>query len=174
METKTKYIAVVALSLDGKIAPEQNADSNWTSSEDKTFLHSILDKCDLIIVGRKTYEIAEKPLSKRKCIVLSGKSFGFEFKNENLTYCNPTEDLKGYIKEKKYHSVVILGGAQTYTYCLENKMIDEIFITIEPLTFGTGLPLFDQQKPKMVKWLLLSSKQLNPAGALLLHYQRID
>jgi dihydrofolate reductase len=72
------YIAVAAVTIDGKIARHPAHFSNWTSKEDKSFLHEFLDACDCIIVGRKTYELAKEPLSKRRCVVLTRRVKGIE------------------------------------------------------------------------------------------------
>jgi riboflavin biosynthesis pyrimidine reductase len=59
-----KYIAIAAITLDGKIAKHSKHFSSWTSKEDKQFLHAILDACDVIIVGNSTYQMAKKPFTK--------------------------------------------------------------------------------------------------------------
>ena len=66
-----KYIAIAAVTLDGKIAKNKDHVSDWTSPEDKVFMRALLDKSDVIIVGNNTYKTAIAPLSKRNCIVLS-------------------------------------------------------------------------------------------------------
>ena len=166
----SKYIAVVAITIDGKIAKNSHHFSNWTCKEDKDFLHTILDTCEAVLVGNSTYKMALKPLSKRSCIVLTRS-----FKSENqplLTYCNPAiESLKDIIKKNKYKKICVLGGTQIYSYCLEHNLIDELYLTIEPLTFGPGLPLFETKKTS--QWRLKSSKQLNKRGSILLHYVKI-
>jgi dihydrofolate reductase len=72
----------------------------------------------------------------------------------------------GYVK------VAILGGAQTYQYCLDRGLLDEIYLTIEPLTFSSGINLFSSVKPKIRKWNLVAVKKLNRLGTILLHYRR--
>src|ERR1035437_1290773 len=109
---KPTYIAIAAITLDGKIAKGPNHMSDWTSKEDKVFMRALLDKCDVIIVGNNTYKTAIAPLSKRNCIVLthskvlppmgegvpqSGTDEGF------LTYINPQKsDIKKLIRDCKY------------------------------------------------------------------------
>ena len=52
----------------------------------------------------------------------------------------------------------------------ERRLLDEIFITIEPLIFGRGKDMFVGGN-KTTELCLLSVKQLNIRGTLLLHYQ---
>lgn len=199
-----KFIAIAAMTIDGKIARDSHHMSNWTSKEDKVFMRGLLNKCDVIVVGNNTYKTAIKPLSKRNCIVLtrtlppsppfqggvsrlpSGRGGWSKYvfqKSPNLLYCNPAKtDIKKLIKEKKYRNVAILGGAQTYTYCLQNNLLDELYLTIEPVVFGEGINLFS---PPLVRggagemlhyynFKLFYIKKLNKQGSLLLHYKKTE
>ncbi|MDO8575841.1 MAG: dihydrofolate reductase family protein [bacterium] len=68
--------------------------------------------------------------------------------------------------------MAVLGGTQTYTYFLENDLLDEIYLTIEPVVFGRGLNLFESSKGINASFHLESTKQLNDNGSLLLHYAK--
>lgn len=166
-----KIIAIVAISIDGKIAIHSKHFSDWTSLEDKDFLHSRLDKCDVIVVGNNTYKTAKKPLSKRNCIVLTSSVNTISKKSNNLVYCNP-KNTKLLDLISAYKLVAVLGGTQTYTYCLENNLLNELFVTIEPLVFGRGLNIFHSEKIKTIPFQLISIKKLNDLGSLLLHYKK--
>lgn len=167
---KSTYIAIAATTIDGRIAKHSKHFSSWTSVEDKNFLHAILDTCDVILVGRATYDMAKKPLSKRNCIVLTRDTNGK--KNlPGLTYLNPAKkSLAQLVKKCGYKKIGILGGEQIYSYCLEKNLLDELFLTIEPVSFGYGLSLFKTKK--LAAWKLKSIKKLNNKGSLLLHYLR--
>jgi len=170
----SKYTAIAAITLDGKIAKSKNHMSDWTSPEDKVFMRGILDKSDVIIVGNNTYKTAVRPLSKRNCIVFSRSANQPVKKSANLTYCNPANiNLRQLIKDKKYKTVAILGGAQTYAWCLENNLLDEIYLTIEPVVFGRGINLFENKKFLNKYFKLASVKKLNHKGSLLLNYKRV-
>ena len=75
------------------------------------------------------------------------------------------------MEKQGYRKVCVLGGAQTYSYFLEKNLVDEIFLTIEPIVFGSGLPMFDT-KQELTDFELVDSKKLNEKGSLLLHYKR--
>ncbi len=166
-----KYVAIAAVTLDGKIAKHSKHFSSWTSKEDKDFLHKELDKSDVIIVGNSTYKTAIKPLSKRNCIVFSKSGGRMNRKSENLIYVNPAKiDIKKLIRKKGYKKIAILGGAQTYAYCLKNNMLDELYLTIEPIVFGQGLSLFESNSIFTKHFKLLSVKKLNSHGSILLKY----
>lgn len=170
-----KYIAIAAVTLDGKIAKGPNHPSDWTSPEDKRFMRSLLNKCDVIIVGNNTYKIAKKPLTKRNCIVFSRSEGRINRKSGNLMYINPAKvDVKRLINKLGYKKIALLGGAQTYAYCLKNNLLDEIYLTIEPIVFGEGINLFTNDIAVEAKFKLVSIKKLNKRGSLLLKYQKVD
>lgn len=166
-----RCIAIAATTIDGKIALDAGHFSDWTSTEDKDFLHKMLDESDVVVVGNNTYKTAIEPLSKRNCIVFTASVRTSERKGDMLTYCNPASSDCIPLMEK-YEKVAILGGTQTYTYFLENDLLDEIYLTIEPLVFGRGLNLFESEKNTQTQFRLESTKRLNDNGSLLLHYIR--
>lgn len=166
---KARYIAIAAITLDGKIGANEHHFSSWTSKEDKKFMRALLDTCDVIIVGNSTYKTAKKPLSKRNCIVLTRSVKTSKRVSENLLYLNTKSiSLRKCIQKAEYTKIAVLGGAQTYSYCLENGMLDELYLTIEPVLFGAGIPLFDG-KFKLRKTKIISTKKLNRQGTLLIH-----
>lgn len=166
---KPNYIAIAATTIDGRIAKHSKHFSSWTSVEDKNFLHAILDTCDVILVGRSTYDMAKKPLSKRNCIVLTRHTENK--KDASVAYLNPArQSLTQLIKKCGYKKIGILGGEQIYSYCLDKNLLDELFLTIEPVSFGYGLSLFKNKKT--THWKLKSIKKLNQKGSLLLHYTK--
>lgn len=168
-----KYILLAAVTLDGKIARHDNHFTNWTSREDKQHLRNILDKCDVIIVGNKTYKTAYHRLRKRNCIVFTRTVKNTKQENARCLYVNAENvDIKSLIAQKKYKNICILGGTSIYSFALENNMVDEIYLTIEPYIFGNGLSLFDAKIKNKRKFKLVSIKKLNSKGSILLQYKR--
>lgn len=174
MEKNPEFVAIVAVSADGKIAPTKNYTTNWTSKEDKDFLHSELDSADLVIVGRKTFELAQKPLSKRRCLVFSRSRTLSE--NPNIEFINPQNiDLRSLAKQRKYKKVAILGGEQVYTLCLRKGWIDNIYLTVEPIIFGKGLSIFNLSGSfAEIKLRLLFIDKLNSHGSLIVKYKLLS
>ena len=167
------FIAIAAITIDGKIAKGPKHMSDWTSPEDKTFMRALLSKCDVVIVGNNTYKTAIKPLSKRNCIVFTGSVSKPVQKSDNLLYINPEKtDIRKLVSKLGYKKIALLGGAQTYSYFLEHKLLDELYLTIEPIAFGGGVSLFANKKVGDFKFKLVSIKKLNHSGSLLLKYGR--
>src|SRR3990167_7073968 len=125
-----RCIAIAAVTIVGKIALDAGHFSDWTSPEDKDFLHEMLDKSDVIVVGNNTYKTAVEPLSKRNCIVFTASVATTERKSDKLLLWNPATVGHSNVLQN-VRTIAVLGGTQTYTYFLENDLLDELYITIE-------------------------------------------
>ena len=86
-----------------------------------------------------------------------------------VTFVNPANvGLSKLLGE--YKSIAILGGGAVYRFMLEQGLLDEIFVTVEPLIFGRGKEMF-LGGTRTTQVNLLSVKRLNRTGTLLLHYK---
>ena len=159
------------MTIDGKIARDANHPSNWTSPEDKTMLRKLIAASDAIIIGHTTYLLYKSQLASRRCVVFTRSIKDYERHNENLILYNPEGPTSLNDILKTDNSIALLGGAQTYSYFLENNLIDEIYLTIEPIIFGEGLNLFETSESITSKFHLISTERLNQQGTMLLHYK---
>ncbi|PJC66849.1 MAG: hypothetical protein CO016_04260 [Candidatus Yonathbacteria bacterium CG_4_8_14_3_um_filter_46_25] len=168
IRSKTRFVAFVAASIDGQISLFEKTLPRWTSKEDWRFIQSSLSRIDAVVVGRNTYVAATKRLRKRNTFVLSSRPKMFT-RRGNVTFVNPVNvDLASMLA--KYKTVAVLGGGAVYRFMLESGLLDEIFVTVEPLIFGRGKEMF-VGGTRTTRVSLLSVKRLNRAGTLLLHYQ---
>lgn len=176
-----KVIIIAASSLDGKIARLENDSLEWTSQEDKNFLKELLDQVDLCIVGRKSYDLAQAVLSHRNCLVFSRNLLpatnDIQRPEESpiLTYVNPLlVDFEHWLLHNfsfPRKSVAILGGSEIYRFFLSRGWVDELYLTIEPRIFGTGISLLSQSTIDLdIELSLLGHIKMNKQGTLLLHY----
>jgi dihydrofolate reductase len=164
-------VAIAAMTIDGKIARHSSELTDWTSPEDKELLTSLMDKSDVIVIGNSTYKTAEAPLSKRNCIVLTRSVPTTERRGDKLLFCNPDKVALPDLL-RPFGTVALLGGTQTYTYFLQHDLLDELYLTIEPVIFGGGLSLFEGTIGGNVRLNLQSMKKLNDKGTILMHYNR--
>jgi dihydrofolate reductase len=160
MDTRTTVIAIAAVTIDGKIARGPREFTDWTSPEDKELLHSLLDRSDVVVVGNNTYKSAKGPLSRRNCIVFTRSVATMKRIDDNLLLCNP-EGAALRTVLGAYGAVAVLGGTQTYTYFVENDLLNELYLTIEPLMFGKGLSVCEGLRGRRVDFRLISIKELN-------------
>jgi dihydrofolate reductase len=172
MNSIPKVLAIVAVTLDGKIARSTNHPSDWTSPEDKIVLRKLISETEAIIIGHTTYLLHESRLAKRQCIVFTRGVVNTKRVNENLLLYNP-EGLTPMQKIlEPYRSIALLGGSQIYSYFFDHGLVDEIHLTIEPVIFGEGLDFLRSKGPLDTQFQLVSMEKLNPQGAVYLHYRK--
>lgn len=137
---------IAAISLDGFIAEKTDQISTaWTSKEDKKFFSERTKQAGVIVMGSSTYKTIGRPLPGRVNIVYS-KNSQFEFKDESkgfVTDLEPAELLKKLAADG-HQEVAICGGAQIYSMFMKVGLIDTLYLTIEPVIFGKGVKLFDE------------------------------
>lgn len=175
--TKPNFYAVAVVTLDGKIAKSSDHNVDWSSPEDKQFLNKKISQSDVIIVGKNTYDVAKKALSpekftSRNYIIITRSVETTEEKKPGRLFVNPQNvDLRKLAEDLNYKNVAILGGGKTYSLMIAKDWIDEIFLTIEPIIFGTGLNFIDDVDLN-ANFKLKEIKQLNNRGTILLHYTK--
>ncbi|MEK7166796.1 MAG: dihydrofolate reductase [Patescibacteria group bacterium] len=168
LQDKPRYIAFVVTSIDGRISLSSKCSPNWTSKEDWDFFQKSLSHIDAVVVGRYTYQSVATRLRKRNTFVLSSRPKTF-VRRGTVVFVNPANVSLPKLLAG-YKSVAVLGGGAVYRFMLEQNLLDEIFITIEPIIFGRGKEMFIGGT-QTTRVSLLSVKQLNKNGTLLLHYQ---
>lgn len=172
-----KVIMIAVSSVNGKITKGANPNIySWTSKEDSFFFFSLIEKNNLIVMGSRTYDVSRKviKLQKNKLrIVLTRnpkkyfdqtKKGMLEFTNEN-----PAELIKKLVN-RGYRKMLLVGGATINSLFLKQKLVNEIYLTLEPTLFGGGNNLIKEDNfDKHLK--LVSIKRLNDQGTLQLKYK---
>ncbi len=160
-------ILIAAVSADGKIASDEGQSSlTWTSKEDTKFFVSKTKEIGTVVMGRKTFETIGKPLKDRRIIVMTHKPAISQMIGVEFTAEEP-QALLLRLEKEGVKAVAIAGGAQVYRTFLDANLVDEMFLTIEPILFGSGMPLVDHGSAKKLE--LLASSPLGPG--ILLHFR---
>lgn len=172
-----KVVAIVVASINGKIT--KGSDSNiysWTSKEDSNFFFSKILASKLIVMGSSTYEVVRdriKPEKGRLRIVLTKTPQKYsKDKVLGLLEFSSLEpaDLISSLGKQGYRQMLLVGGSAIYSSFLKEKLIDEIYLTIEPLIFGDGKELFAKGDFE-ADLSLVHIEKLNDRGSLLLKYK---
>lgn len=165
-----QILLLAALSLDGKIAEVEGQSSmDWTSKEDKNFFVEKTKEVGVVIMGRKTFETIGKPLKDRRLIVMTSAPHqqqsmqGVEFTNET------PRALIERLEKEGCRAVVIAGGASIYQLFLNESLVTDVYLTIEPFFFGAGISLCEGLT-KPITFIFKDSQMLN-SSTILLHYQ---
>jgi dihydrofolate reductase len=163
-----RVVLIAAISADGKIAEREGQRSlDWTSKEDLKFFVSKTKELGVVVMGRKTFDTIGKPLKDRRTIVMTRSQaakpiIGVEYTSES------PEVLVARLKNEGVESLAIAGGANIYSQFLAAGLITDMYLTIEPVLFGDGVPLasgFGRANLKLVSVSKLGEQ------AVLLHYQ---
>lgn len=136
-----KTILVMAVTLDGKIAKSSDHFPDWTSREDKKHFAHISKEAGVVIMGDKTFFTFPSPLKERLNVVFTMEENPKEIPGVKWVSGEPEKVLKDLEKDG-YKSAIIGGGAFINGMFLEKKLVDEIYVTVEPKIFGDGLSLF--------------------------------
>lgn len=140
---------IAALTADGFIAKDaEHSPMNWTSRDDKRRFVELTKNAGVVVMGSKTFSTFPKPLKERLNIVYTRdpvKAEEIYEKAENLQFTNadPVELLKD-LDTKGYSSVAVCGGSEIYTKFMKTGLVNKIYLTIEPVFFGTGVSLFKE------------------------------
>ncbi len=176
-----KVFIIAAMSADGFIAQRTDQPSvNWTSPEDKKHYVEKTKRAGVMVMGRKTFDTIGFPLKDRLNIIYTRKTkkqiaqqYDIKSGQPSLDRLRVTAqkpgDLIKQLEEEGFEQLAVCGGASIYRQFLEAGVVDQLLLTIEPVLFGQGVSLFDQSLEKILN--LVSSKQINQQGTLLLTYE---
>lgn len=163
-------------SLNGKITRGDNLPiTSWTSTEDKAHFKSMIEKYDLLVMGSRTYESAKESmdLSQNKLrIVLTrnAEKYKEEEVPNKLLFSNETpSQLVTRLEQEGHTEMLLLGGGEINSLFVKENLIDELYLTVEPVIFGQGKRVF-ADGDFGAKAELVSLEKLNSQGTLLLHY----
>ena len=134
-------VLMMAVTADGKIAKSSDHFPDWTSKEDKKMFMEVTKKAGVVIMGDKTFFTFPKPLPDRLNVVFTLLENPPETENVKWVTGEPEKVLSD-LEKKGYKSAILGGGAYLDTQFLKKKLIDEIWLTIEPKIFGEGLGVF--------------------------------
>jgi len=136
-----KIILVMAATLDGRIAKTSDHFPDWTSREDKKFFQRVSKEAGVIILGDKTFATFPAPLKDRLNVVFTMQENPKEIEGVKWVKGEPEEVLEE-LEGMGYETAILGGGAAVNGMFLEKKLIDEIYVTVEPKIFGDGLSFF--------------------------------
>jgi dihydrofolate reductase len=138
-----RFLLLAVVSSDGFIARHQgDPPSDWASPEEQARFRATMADAVWSVLGRITHETALRP--ERKRIVFTSTVKGVAWLTPNHLGFNPAGATFDEALEtaKPDGLVAILGGTRVHDYMLEIGRVDEIRLSIEPVRFDEGLPMF--------------------------------
>ena len=169
-----KIVLYIASSLDGYIA-RRNGGVDWLDNFNDTGedygYYKFYDSIDVTLMGNKTYRtsmsLGDFPYKDKRNYVFTKQNIlpqadYVKFINNNIV--SFTKDLK----TQKGKDIWLIGGTQINELFFNNEIIDELILSVMPVTIGNGIPLFTESV-KQLKFRLIDEKSYTN-GVLQLHY----
>lgn len=157
---------IAATTADGFIARAKDESSfTWTSREDKQWFRDKTKQAQCAIFGRTTFETFNRPLPNRLNLVYS-RSKPDEFaqktdqelaearqNNETQLYYTQLspEEVIQKLGRAGYSQLAVSGGSSVYTQFMKAGVVKKLFLTAEPVLFGTGITLFSEEVPAQLR-----------------------
>lgn len=172
-----KKILVFVATLDGKITHWGDPHvRKWSSEEDKHYFKKIWDDSPLTVMGSSTFDAEPiKPTPTHHLIVMTRTPAKYKdhevIGQLEFTNRSPAQLVAHYEKEGP-NQMLVVGGAHIATSFFKAKLIDELWLTLEPKIFGTG-GNFVINENLDVDLQLLSVEKVNVRGTLIAKYSVI-
>jgi dihydrofolate reductase len=173
------------ITVDGFVAgPEGQLDWMTFDMDEKliAFINHLTDTSDTILLGRKMtegfikywegvlknpsspeYAFARKMVEIPK-IVFSRRMTRVEGRNVSVEG-GPLPQAVGRLKEQKGKDIVVYGGATFVSSLIENGLIDELNLFVNPVAIGKGMRIFSARRP-----LKLTASTAYPCGIVVNTY----
>ena len=136
-----------ANSLDNFIArPDHTVDWLMWGDEVAAIMAQFWTTIDTVVMGRKTYEVAER-MGQRDGYP-GVKNYVFSRTLDQKPGGNVTivrDDAAGFVKRLKQQDgkdICVMGGGELARSLFEAGLIDEVGFNIHPVLLGQGIPLF--------------------------------
>jgi dihydrofolate reductase len=180
-------------SLDGFVAgPDGEMDWIKTSAEMFEYTNKLTDEADTALYGRVTYEMmesywptaADQPAAtkhdiehsrwynKVDKIVLSRTMQDSGLKNTRIIRDNVSTEISKLKRSRDSGSkdILVFGSPSAVHSLLQENLVDDFWLFVNPIILGRGIPLFAGMKEKL-KLKLLFSKVFS-SGVAGLHYEK--
>ena len=174
-----KITLVMVVSVNGKSTRNSQQDQSWASEEDQVHLQKLISDNNLIVMGGNTYRTAKthiKPSEGKLRVVVTHDTEEFdqdkidgqlEFINSNA------KELVSKLEERGFEEMILLSGENLNKEFFEEKLVDEIYLTVEPYLFGSGKGVISESGLD-IKLQLLEMQKLNERGTILLRYKVVE
>lgn len=164
-----KVILYMAISTNGMIARSDD-DTSWISIAEWQSYSQAVQEAGYLIVGRRTYQILTnqpefEELKDVRLIAVSHEDFPLLLPHHAIAR-SPQDALSAF---SDANEVIVAGGGILNAAFLADGLVDEMYLDVEPIALGQGIPIFagaDFTQPLK----LLGQKSITN-DVIQLHYQ---
>lgn len=178
------------LSIDGLNSTGPNDEQKWVSwawDEIKQDVLNLAESCDTEFIGRKLavdyipywndmlghpestmFEAARIKSGQKKIVFTKTLKESF-WENTELAQGNLKDEVNKF-KNQSGKDIIVYGGSSFVASLVEEHLIDDFYLFLNPIALGQGIPLFENLK----EWqqLKLIKSKVYESGIILLHYER--
>lgn len=137
-----KVVLYMAITANGMIA-KKNGETEWSDDEWKFYCDKTKEVGNFI-TGSVTYPLYEQndfeEMGDPFVIVLTTRKNKKDTKK--VKYVNSPKEAINILKKEGFKTALVTGGGKTNTSFLKEKLIDEIYLDVEPFVYGNGISLF--------------------------------
>ena len=177
------FTLIAVTSRDGYITgPRGEPPASWASPEEQVLFAETVSALDWSFVGRVTHTLAWRPGRRR--VVFSRSCKTPLWRHPARLWVDPervslSAMLDAIAPVHRPEHCGILGGVAVHDWFARQGLIDAAEITVEPLTFAAGLPLFSTAVGRdligtleAIGLCLADTLTLNTAGTRLCRFTR--
>jgi dihydrofolate reductase len=177
-----KVFLFMMTTLDGYFEGP-NHDISWHNADNEEFAkfaEDQLDETDTLIFGRRTYELmaefwpseeaikAEPGTATRmnslKKVVFSHNPISTDW--QNVESSNNVVEKMHQLKNTPSKDIAVLASSNLCLTLIEEGLLEEIRVMVNPIILGKGTPLFDGTD-KLLQFTLKASRAFNSGNVLL-------
>ena len=140
-----KVILYMAITANGMIAGTDD-ETSWLTNEESESYCSTVRKAGCLIVGRRTYHILTKQpefqkFKDAKLVVVSHDQV--ELVDPRHAVAHTPQEAIDLLSD--FAEIIVAGGGILNAAFLAENLVDEIYLDVEPVIIGNGIPLFKGQ-----------------------------
>jgi dihydrofolate reductase len=167
-----KISVYLATSANGMISNRANV-PDWLSPEYGQGFQAICRRVKAVIMGKRTHDILAPdhlPLAGEGTLVILTHDVAATPPTPNIVFTDGTPDAIVELLERRGHDeAVVIGGTETVSAFVRSRLVDELYLVVEPILFGAGLPLL-RDVDVDYRMRLLEVQKLS-ADTVQLHYR---
>ena len=146
--TFMKVILYMAQTLNGIVA-RSNYKEDFLSHENWRVFLDLASDIGCFVVGRKTYEEVKKwkeyNFDEIKAVkIVISNNLGYKLDKGYLLATSPEEAIQKASK-LGFRKILLAGGGKINSSFMNNKLVDEIIINVEPHILGKGITVLSQE-----------------------------
>ncbi|WBV56729.1 dihydrofolate reductase family protein [Chryseobacterium daecheongense] len=156
------------MTIDGFVAgPEGEQDWVWLSPPDEVGFQKIVDlaeSSDTLLLGRKMTRpfidhwenvadnMPDHPTNHLAKLIVDMRKIAFSRTENNIAGRNLEVDNNDLItsvealKKEEGKDILVYGGADFVSSLIDQDLVDEYYIVVNPVAIGKGLPIFNGRK----------------------------